>query len=234
MRKDNDDALTGRNMRRASDSRDSGLVMINDLDPSDQVELYTHLGRSAANKGDHIGAMKYFGMIEIANNEAVGLKDVDTLTGVPKRATFEKDFYDAQERQGRSNTPFAVGIYDVDNFGDVNTEYGHIGGDDTLKEIANRVVKGKRKVDGFYRYGGDEFGGIFSDVDKEGGLLAISKAVGRVSKSTIYISDGRSVKASISAGVYVVGKEDSFEDAVKMADQAAYRSKEAGRNRASL
>ncbi len=167
-------------------------------------------------------------------DKAVKLRDIDSLTELPKRLTFEKDFYDARERFVRNGVPFAVMIADVDDFKSVNTNYGHVGGDKALKVIAERFETGMRKIDGVYRYAGDEFSGLFSNVNAEQAVIAGNKALERVNASGIDMGDGKNFTPSISAGIYLPGRKDNYEESVARADEAAYDAKDNGKNQVVL
>ena len=205
-----------------------------DDNPHDRIKAYTRAMRSALVVEDHVEVAKYIDMIDTANREALILSDRDSLTGLMRRKTFEEDYGAAQAMLDRNDLPFAMMFVDIDNFKNVNENYGHLAGDAVLKEVANRMSAGLRTTDGVYRHGGDEFAAICSGVNLEGAILAAQNTVDRVSSSPVNLGNGDRLSTSISAGVYMVREGDSFDNAYKAVDRIMYNAKDAGKNKVSF
>jgi len=91
----------------------------------------------------------------------------DPLTGLGNRRLFAKDLVRNIRRSLRTGDKFALYMGDVDNFKNYNDEYGHPSGDSALQHVASTLENQLRREtgDGNYRYGGEEFCGIISDVE---------------------------------------------------------------------
>jgi diguanylate cyclase (GGDEF)-like protein len=119
-------------------------------------------------------------------------------------------------------------MMDIDKFKRLNDTYGHPVGDEILKQTA---VILKEEMQCAYRYGGEEFAGVFYRADKEGTLEIMERLRKRIEK-TVYSIEGRDYRITISAGIAKFETYmNSVMDAIDRADQALYASKEDGRNR---
>ncbi len=119
-------------------------------------------------------------------------------------------------------------MMDIDKFKRLNDTYGHPVGDEILKQTA---VILKEEMPLAYRYGGEEFAGVFYGFYKEGTLEIMERLRKRIEK-TVYSIEGRDYRITISAGIAKFETYmSSVMDAIDMADKALYASKEDGRNR---
>ncbi|HEU4851887.1 MAG TPA: diguanylate cyclase [Telluria sp.] len=158
----------------------------------------------------------------------------DPLTGLANRALFSDRLQQAIHLAQREKRRLAVIYFDLDKFKPVNDTHGHGVGDQLLMEVATRVRASLRQSDTLARLGGDEFAvllpncGTTADAMKVAeNILALLNAPYQVGGLELHIS------GSIGVSVY----PDSGPDAgrvVHQADQAMYRSKQEGRNRATL
>ncbi len=165
----------------------------------------------------------------------------DELTSIPSRRALNQ----LALSLGRKYT---LAMLDIDHFKKFNDTYGHDIGDQVLKLVATKLaqVKGGGKV---FRYGGEEFTIIFSGKTPEQAiplLEAVRQAVqdyeivirqperktkkARTSKKS---SNAKTVSVTISIGLAARASKLSFEQTLKLADQALYRAKKAGRNNVS-
>ena len=166
---------------------------------------------------------------------------LDELTGLPSRRALKQEL----SSQGKR---YSVAMLDIDHFKKLNDTYGHDVGDQILKMVASRIrrVPGAGKT---FRYGGEEFTVIFPNKTlAEAHLIAkeICKAIAksafvlrgkrRAKKKPPFITKAQTQKkidVTISIGVaQKTGHHKTPQDAVKAADRALYRAKDAGRNRA--
>src|SRR5947199_44865 len=80
------------------------------------------------------------------------------------------EFLDPEpSRSARYGRPLALILFDIDRFKSVNDEFGHLGGDFTLREVAACVKSSVRKEELFARYGGEEFAIVLPETTSEGG-----------------------------------------------------------------
>jgi diguanylate cyclase (GGDEF)-like protein len=151
----------------------------------------------------------------------------DALTGGLKQARFDgvasREFSMAQ----RFNMPLSLVIFDLDHFKHINDHYGHLKGDAVLRATGATVIRNIRRVDYFFRWGGDEFLIVLPNTNLDGALCAAEKIRALMENLKPEGVEG----ISISAGVAQMNENDTDLRAVmKRADEALYRVKEKGRN----
>ena len=156
----------------------------------------------------------------------------DALTGLWNRVAFLDLFARELDRAKRCKSATGLLLLDLDHFKEINDTYGHLVGDQVLREAAQRLLRKVRSYDFVGRYGGEEFLIVFPGCDRrqireqaERVRLAISDKPIRVGEVEI------SLTASIGAAVAPSG-ERACSDVIAVADVALYKAKGAGRNRA--
>jgi len=154
----------------------------------------------------------------------------DALTGLPNRGEFTGRVERALTTAGRGNV--AVLFVDLDGFKDVNDSYGHAIGDELLVEAASRLASEVRESDVVGRFGGDEFVALLADCDQDSALEIAERL--RSALSAPYSIGHRDVVVSASIGLARPEVDDDAESALRNADLALYRAKEAGRDRVSV
>src|SRR5262249_1724718 len=123
----------------------------------------------------------------------------------------------------------AVLMVDIDQFKKLNDEFGHILGDEVLRQVSSLFHQQLRKVDVVCRYGGEEFAII---IPQTTGTAAVGTAEKLRRKIETYLFPGVPRRVTISAGVseYPVNGV-TRDELVAAADAALYAAKQAGRNR---
>lgn len=166
------------------------------------------------------------------------LVNLDALTSIPNRRHLEHTLTSNWRDAKRTKKPIAIAMLDVDFFKNYNDHYGHPAGDDVLRRIASAVeCQLKRPRDLVCRYGGEEFCIILPDTDIEGARRILETCYQAI--EGLSIEHEKSLASSvvtISIGACVCQPEegDLHENALLIADQLLYKSKEAGRNRLSI
>ena len=151
------------------------------------------------------------------------LTHVDALTGLPNRRAWSVELPRAIERAHRDGRPLAVAMLDLDHFKRFNDEYGHPAGDRMLKSVSTAWRAQARGVDQLARYGGEEFILLLPNADPQ----TATAVVERLQRAT-------PLGQTFSAGIAVWNGTETSDDLVARADQALYRAKAAGRDRAML
>ncbi|MEO1092042.1 MAG: diguanylate cyclase [Pseudomonadota bacterium] len=164
--------------------------------------------------------------------ELAELVNRDALTGLPNRTAFIDRLQVAISRAARAKTRVAVVMIDVDHFKRVNDTHGHPAGDAVLRELARRLTSVTRASDTVARYAGDEFIGVFPDLEEVTDAAAVvtklvDRCLGPVELETA------AVDVRISVG-YAIWPDDggSIDELVAAADVALYHAKVRGRGRA--
>ncbi len=148
------------------------------------------------------------GMLE-SKRRLTHLATHDSLTMLPNRALGLDRLKRAISRAHRYHTKAALLFIDLDKFKQVNDDYGHVGGDELLVEVAKRLLAGTRETDSVARWGGDEFLVVLSDIEdvekaesKRRSLKARLDESYKIRGETVYAS------ASIGLALYPAHGED--------------------------
>ncbi len=150
----------------------------------------------------------------------------DPLTGLGNRRALE--------------TALPLGDYsllalDLDHFKAVNDEFGHASGDSVLSQSASTLTSAVRGDDSVYRVGGEEFLVVLPGAD-ETRATRVAERIRASIASLDLTGQAPGGRMTVSVGITTVsaGDEATLSEALKVADQALYRSKEAGRDRISI
>lgn len=156
----------------------------------------------------------------------------DPLTALPNRTLLTDRMTLALAQARRRNQLLAVCYLDLDDFKPVNDTYGHKAGDAVLIEIAGRIKASLRDVDTVCRLGGDEFVILLAELHTSTMAREIlARTLDSISAPCL-LSEGISATVSGSIGVALYPSDAADADQlIRLADQAMYRAKQAGRNR---
>lgn len=160
---------------------------------------------------------------------------LDDLTGLPNRRFLRKRMQEEFTRAQRHRHPLACVLYDLDNFKQVNDQWGHARGDEVLQQVARLLQENVRGSDVVARYGGEEFVVLLPMTD-EPGALAEARRICRLIRAHPLWGAAGGIRLSASAGVGVYPGPDirTAEDLLYQADRALYRAKDAGKGDAAL
>ena len=159
----------------------------------------------------------------------------DALTGLSNRREFEKrasDIIEGMRIGGRASDPekqIGIMMCDIDHFKVLNDTQGHTAGDKALQKVASTLRTNLRPQDLVGRWGGEEFAICIIDGDKDQ-IVRIAESLRKdIEELGIAIEN---TSLTMSFGVTLVNEEDTFESAIKRADDALMHSSKAkGRNR---
>lgn len=203
---------------------------------------YFKLYRLTVSSGDHV----VFGtditeLIETQKELEEALKKLDELantcdlSGVPNRRyimeAVNREFFRAK----RYNSMFSIVIADIDHFKKVNDTYGHGVGDKAIIHFSKLLSNSLREADLIGRIGGEEFAILLPNTHEKNALKLADRIRQKISDTPLTLDDKRALTITSSFGVSQFNAVDTDESAVfARADEALYRAKESGRNRASL
>jgi diguanylate cyclase (GGDEF)-like protein len=152
----------------------------------------------------------------------------DEVTGLYNRRFFSLRLEEELSRYRRFNHPVSVVLLDLDGFKAVNDDLGHAVGDDTLRDIAQILMKHSRGINVVSRYGGDEFAVLLVETSKAGARLYADRIREVVAKYPF--SHGKVITASFGVASLPDDEASTAEDLFRAADEALYAAKRAGKN----
>ena len=158
--------------------------------------------------------------VEMLAEKVYKVAVIDSLTGLYNRRYSRQLFEDEIARSQRHGHPLAVILFDLNNFKQVNDNYGHEAGDKVLKNFAEQLRKATRGSDIAARYGGDEFLALLPEC-KPGHVQYLLRRMENVQANV----GGKMLSVSFSTGWadYIPG--ESCEDLLGRADKALYANK---------
>jgi diguanylate cyclase (GGDEF)-like protein len=152
----------------------------------------------------------------------------DEVTGLYNRRFFSLRLEEELSRYRRFNHPVSVVLLDLDGFKSVNDSLGHAVGDDTLRDVAQILMKHSRGINVVSRYGGDEFAVLLVETSKAGARLYADRIREVVAKYPF--SHGKILTASFGVASLPDDEAATAEDLFRSADDALYAAKRAGKN----
>jgi diguanylate cyclase (GGDEF)-like protein len=152
----------------------------------------------------------------------------DEVTGLYNRRFFSLRLEEELSRYRRFNHPVSVVLLDLDGFKAVNDEFGHTVGDETLREIAQILMKHSRGINVVSRYGGDEFAVLLVETSKAGARLYADRIREVVARYPF--SHGKVITSSFGVASLPDDEAGTAEDLFRAADEALYAAKRAGKN----
>ncbi len=173
--------------------------------------------------------------LEALNERFKTLSLVDPLLNIGNRRAMNAQLDITQEKLTRQRGSCAIALIDVDDFKSYNDHYGHLQGDQTLKELAITISDSIRVIDSVYRYGGEEFLIIFDGESIEDASISaerVRQAVAALNKEHVCSKAGH-LTISIGVAAFTDPKEN-WEAVIKQADEALYKAKDSGKNRTEI
>lgn len=171
--------------------------------------------------------------MQATHEASLAMALTDSLTGLYNRHYFNSHFDGLFKHAREAARPLSVLMLDVDRFKTVNDTYGHSAGDEVLKELANRIVKGVRSFDMVARLGGEELVIVMPETRVSDAERAAERLRRMICDRPFDISAPRmQLPVSVSIGVSGLDSGDDAPDVIlRRADEALYEAKRTGRNR---
>jgi diguanylate cyclase (GGDEF)-like protein len=156
----------------------------------------------------------------------------DALTGLRNRRAVEEAATAEVKRGTRTGASLSVIICDIDHFKQVNDRHGHEAGDKVLRAVADLLAGVARESDILGRWGGEEFLMILPDTG-ENAAFVVAERMRKVVEARAMPVEGLRVTISLGVAELLPGgsEPERWQEAVREADEAMYRSKQSGRNR---
>ncbi|MGP4843402.1 GGDEF domain-containing protein [Marinobacter sp. 1Y8] len=155
----------------------------------------------------------------------------DFLTTLPNRAMFREVFEQQKAQAIRESRPLSLFVIDLDYFKDVNDQYGHDVGDQTLIHVARLLEKSLRAGDLACRLGGEEFGVLLPNTNSSQARTVCEHLRKTLANTPLTVGDN-AVSLTMSVGIAEIGADgNSLRSLLKRADHRLYAAKTSGRNR---
>ena len=163
----------------------------------------------------------------------------DSKTGLLNAATWEREATVEVGRAVRTRTPLAVAILDLDRFKVINDTYGHLVGDQVLKEIARTLDSLLRDYDRAGRFGGEEFSLLLPQTRAVDAFRIAERVRANIAGLSIIVpgaTGGERVHVTVSIGVAALdsGSKREYAELMAAADAALYRAKSDGRDQVQM
>jgi diguanylate cyclase (GGDEF)-like protein len=156
----------------------------------------------------------------------------DEVTGLYNRRFFSIRLEEEVSRYRRFNHPVSVVLLDLDGFKAINDGLGHAAGDETLRGLAEILLKHSRGINVICRYGGDEFAVLLVETSKAGAWL-YAERIRDIVPNHRFTHGGR-ITASFGIASLPEDVAPAADQLIRAADEALYAAKRAGKNRVSL
>jgi diguanylate cyclase (GGDEF)-like protein len=150
----------------------------------------------------------------------------DSLTGLYNRSQFNDNLIQKIEHGRRHQRKFSLMLLDLDNFKQVNDNFGHKAGDEVLIEFSNILKASIRTTDSVYRFGGDEFAILIDDPEFVTNKLIAERVMQSVESCSLLSKYG----VTTSIGFTLADSSDCEDNLFSRADKGLYKAKAAGRN----
>jgi diguanylate cyclase (GGDEF)-like protein len=163
----------------------------------------------------------------------------DSKTGLLNAATWEREATAEVGRAVRTRTSLAVAILDIDRFKVINDTYGHLVGDQVLKEIARALDSFLRDYDRAGRFGGEEFSLLLPQTRAVDAFRIADRVRANIAGLSIIVpgaTGGERVHVTVSIGVAALdsGSTREYSELMAAADAALYRAKSGGRDQVQM
>ncbi|MBE9160172.1 EAL domain-containing protein [Nodosilinea sp. LEGE 06152] len=196
-----------------------------------EVNLFYQLASQAAIA---IQQSELYHQLQTANQELQRLASVDGLTQVANRRCFDHRLSTEWQRLAREQAPLSLILCDVDCFKLYNDTYGHLAGDDVLRQVAMAIAQAcKRPSDLVARYGGEEFAVILPNTTTDGAIVvveAIQTSIEALQLPHTNSQTSRLITLSFGIATTIPHQQSSPETLIAAADQGLYQAKAQGKN----
>jgi len=190
----------------------------------------------------HLGVVVAISLENAVNRARLVRSGVtDFLTGWHNRRYFHNRLREELARSERSGKALACLMIDIDHFKEINDRFGHLAGDEALKEVARRAEAEIRAGDTGARFGGDEFAILLAGAEAPAAAKLAERIHHVVGATPIRVHGGAHVTVTLSLGLATAKPQPRSHDYKQLAerliaeaDAALYRAKSAGRNRVEV
>ena len=197
-----------------------------------EIDFLQHLANQVAIA---IEQSQLYRQLAIANQKLQQLATTDGLTGIANRRQFDRVLMLEWRRLAREELPLSLIMFDIDFFKLYNEFYGHLGGDDCLRQVAGAIARAANRAGDFVaRYGGEEFVVVLPNTSAEGANVVARKICDTIASLKLphaRSSIGSYVTLSCGIATAIPSPLESPDTLIRSADSALYQAKTEGKNR---
>lgn len=206
--------------------------------PIHEIELLMRVRSALALKSEMDRRLMLTKQLEDANKKLKQISIIDALTNIANRRQFDEVLNRELKRAKRYKRSISLIMADIDYFKMYNDHYGHLGGDNCLKQVASIISnETQRETDLAARYGGEEFAVILPETDSDGASMLAERIMKKLKKKNIQHEKsplGSNVTVSFGIASIIPENGTNAKSLIKLADNALYIAKENGRNRIEI
>ncbi|SFN30847.1 GGDEF domain-containing protein [Dokdonella immobilis] len=167
--------------------------------------------------------------LKLAKEELARVAQCDSLTGLANRKAFGESLDRALARPGPQDRLLGLLYIDIDHFKSINDRYGHLTGDGVLCEFSARLKRCIRESDLAARLGGDEFAVLIEDAESSEAIETVARKLLDMVRVD-FVVDGHALRVGVSIGIGISRSGADPTALLRMADEALYEAKVAGRD----
>ncbi|MGE4488167.1 MAG: diguanylate cyclase [Kiritimatiellales bacterium] len=171
--------------------------------------------------------------IQLRTNYLKRQATIDELSGLLNRREFMNLCQSHLNMTPEDGSIFCLLMLDIDYFKNINDSFGHMAGDIVISTLGKLLHQNFRTTDLVGRLGGEEFA-VFVKVMNLQQAYAKAEHLRKTVEKMELISEGKSIKTTVSIGIAAAGCAESISKLMSHADKALYVSKESGRNKTSI
>ena len=224
--------------QHAKFDRTSDGFMITDLDSTNGTCVNgVRITSQELRSGDRIRIggriFKYIAtdQLEAHYHEAVySMMTKDSLTQTWNKRYLLETLKRELKRRERTRRDLSLMVLDLDYFKKVNDTYGHLVGDELLRQTSERIRTVLREEDILARFGGEEFCIVLTETSEEEARICAQRCLKAVSKTPFSTASGE-IESTISIGIAAAKTTMTCDELIKEADDNLYKAKQQGRNR---
>jgi two-component system chemotaxis family response regulator WspR len=196
----------------------------------DKIELIARIRHHAKAYINHL-------KLDAAYHELERISNIDGLTGLSNRRYLDEFIETEWRRAIREQSDFSILMIDIDDFKKYNDTYGHLEGDEVLKNVAKTIRQCvQRPADLAARFGGEEFAVILPATPLAGAKNIGAHICRSIENLTVRGRLGAAAPITVSIGASCArpARDDSYAALLLEADEALYEAKRSGKNRVVL
>lgn len=188
--------------------------------------INAEIKRSTELEAARATSILYVDEMEKLSNDLERMAVTDKLTGILNRRKFHERLTAEMDKSDRYSRALSILMMDLDFFKQVNDSFGHLQGDETLKDFVALVLSNIRKTDTFIRWGGEEFIIIAPELNFDQALVFAEKIRSSVEMYKFSVVE----HMTVSIGLVEYDKEETVDQLIKRLDDCIYHAKNKGRN----